>query len=59
MKVIEIKLKDKRIFKVSVADNQNIPKLLNGLDFESYSFICFGVSDLTTFNKHKKEIIKE
>ena len=56
MKLIEIKLKDKRVFRVNISDNQNISKLLGGLDVESYNIICHGVFDLTTFNKHKKQI---
>ena len=56
MKVIEIKLKDKRVFRVTISDNQNISKLLEGLDVESYNIICNGIYDLTTFNKHKKQI---
>ena len=57
MKLIEIKLKDKRVFRVNIADNQNISKLLEGLEVESY-IICYGVFDLTTFNKYKKQIKK-
>lgn len=56
MKIIEIKLKDKRVFRVNISDNQNISKLLDGLDVESYDIICNGINDLTTFNKHKKQI---
>ena len=56
MKVIEIKLKDKRVFRVTISDNQNISKLLDGLEVESYNIICNGIYDLTTFNKHKKQI---
>lgn len=57
MKVIEIKLKDKRVFRVNISDNQNISKLLNGLDVDSWEIICNGVFDLITFNKHKKQIL--
>ena len=56
MKVIEIKLKDKRVFRVNISDNQNISKLLEGLEIESYNILCNGIYDLTTFNKHKKQI---
>ena len=56
MKIIEIKLKDKRVFRVNISDNQNISKLLDGLDVESYNIICNGIYDLTTFNKYKKQI---
>lgn len=57
MRVIQIKLKDKRVFRVNISDNQNISKLLNGLDVDSWEIICNGVFDLTTFNKHKKQIL--
>lgn len=56
MRVIEIKLKDKREFRVNISDNQNISKLLEGLKVDSWDIICYGVFDLTTFNKHKKQI---
>ena len=59
MKVIEIKLKDKRVFRVNISDDQNISKLLNGLEVDSWSIICCGVFDLTTFNKHKKQILNK
>lgn len=58
MKVIEIKLKDKRVLRVNISDNQDISKLLEGLDVESWDIICYGVFDLTTFNKYKKQIKK-
>ena len=56
MRVIEIKLKDKREFRVNISDNQNISKLLQGLEVDSWNITCYGVFDLTTFNKHKKQI---
>ena len=56
MQVLEIKLKDKRVFRVNISDKQNISKLLEGLEVESYNIICNGVFDLTTFNKHKNQI---
>ena len=56
MRVIEIKLKDKREFRVNISDNQNISKLLDGLEVDSWNIICYCVFDLTTFNKHKKQI---
>lgn len=34
MRVIEIKLKDKREFRVNISDNQNISKLLEGLEVD-------------------------
>lgn len=58
MKIIEIKLKDKRVFRVSISDNQNISKLLFGLDVEGWEIITNGVFDLITFNKHKKQILQ-
>lgn len=59
MKVIEITLKDKRVFRVNISDKQNISKLLNGLDVELWNIICYGVFDLKTFNKHKQQILNK
>ncbi len=53
MKVIEIKLKDNRVYRVNISDKQNLPKLLDGLDVENWSIIQSGIHSLADFNKIK------
>ena len=58
MKVIEIELKNKTIFRVNISDRQNISKLLYGLDVEKWEIITNGIHSLTDFNKFKKRMIE-
>lgn len=58
MKVIEIELKNKTIFRVNISDKQNISKLLYGLDVEKWQILQSGIHSLTEFNKFKKRIIE-
>ena len=57
MKIIEIKLKDTRVIRVCISDNQKIYKLLAGLEVEKWEIIQNGISTLTNFNKFKKRDI--
>ena len=58
MKVIEITLKNKTIFRVNISDRQDISKLLYGLDVEKWEIITNGIHSLTEFNKFKERILK-
>ena len=56
MQVVEIRLKDKRVYRVNISDKQDISKLLDGLEVESWNIIQNGIHSLADFNRLKKYI---
>ena len=55
VRVIEIVLKDHRVYKVCVDDDVKVYKLLAGLDVERWSFVCVGVLSAGEFDTLKRD----